>query len=189
MKAYTAQREHAWAELANSAKGVYMSDITVGEHPQLRGHWLDRLPAMDADIALMEKKQVPAADAPQDRVASAIKTILGRPQRASLPCRHQPAGKFHAGQPLDIELAIQKGSKPVSARVYYRHVTQAERYESAEMQLRDGRYRTTIPGAYTDSPYPLEYYFELKQGPDSAWLYPGFTADRTNQPYFVVRRA
>jgi hypothetical protein len=75
------------------------------------------------------------------------------------------------------------------ARVYYRHVTQAERYESAEMQLRDGRYRATIPGAYTDSPYPLEYYFELKQGQDAAWLYPGFTADLTNQPYFVVRRA
>ena len=28
-----------------------MSDITVGENPQLRGHWLDRLPAIDADIA------------------------------------------------------------------------------------------------------------------------------------------
>jgi hypothetical protein len=188
IKAYKTARA-SWTELAALAKPVYMSDITVGEHPQLRGHWLDRLPAIDADIALMEKKQVQAQNSPQDRVALAIKTILGRPQRTSLGCQHQPAGNFHAGQPLDIELAIQKGSKPLLARVYYRHVTQAERYESAEMQLRDGRYRATIPGAYTDSPYPLEYYFELKQGQDAAWLYPGFTADLTNQPYFVVRRA
>ena len=77
----------------------------------------------------------------------------------------------------------------MSALLYYRHVTQAERYESAEMQLRDGRYHATIPAGYTDSQYPLEYYFELKQGPESAWLYPGFSEDLTNQPYFVVRRA
>jgi hypothetical protein len=77
----------------------------------------------------------------------------------------------------------------VLARLYYRRVTQAERYESTEMQLRDGHYRATIPADYTDSHYPLEYYFELKQGPDSAWLYPGFGVDLTNQPYFVVRRA
>ena len=59
---------------------------------------------------------------------------------------------------------------------------------SADMDLKDGRYRATIPAGYTDSPYPLEYYFELKQGSESAWLYPGFTPELTNQPYFVVRR-
>lgn len=46
LKQYRAARA-AWANLANLAKGVYMPDITVGEHPQLRGHWLDRLPAIE----------------------------------------------------------------------------------------------------------------------------------------------
>jgi hypothetical protein len=46
----------ALAKIADRAKGVYAPDITVGEHPQLRGHWLDRLPAIDADIASMEEK-------------------------------------------------------------------------------------------------------------------------------------
>ena len=27
-----------------------------------------------------------------------------------------------------------------------------------DMELKDGRYRATIPAGYTDSPYPLEYY-------------------------------
>jgi hypothetical protein len=44
----------AWAELAERARGVYASDITVGELPQLRGHWLDRLPAIDQDISDMK---------------------------------------------------------------------------------------------------------------------------------------
>src|SRR6185503_16769511 len=40
-----------WAKLSHLADGVYMKDITVGEQQYQRGHWLDRLPAMDKDIA------------------------------------------------------------------------------------------------------------------------------------------
>ena len=189
LKAYREART-AWAELANRAKSVYMSDITVGEHPQLRGHWLDRLAAIDADIVLLAKQadRAKSGDVSPQRVESAIRAVLGRPTRASLACQHQPPTKFRPGQPLDIELSVN-GPKSVSARLYYRHVTQAERYDSAEMQFRDGRYHATIPSGYTDSPYPLEYYFELKQRPQSAWLYPGLGEDLTRQPYFVIRPA
>ena len=76
----------------------------------------------------------------------------------------------------------------MTARVYYRHVSQAERYRTAEMEGKDGTYRTIIPSEYTNSAYALEYYFELKHGPAAAWLYPGFSPDLNNQPYFVVRR-
>jgi hypothetical protein len=187
LKAYRAARD-AWAELANRAKGVYVPDITVGEHPQLRGHWLDRLPAMDADIAALAAKLAQAKRAePQARVALAIQEALGRPRRAPLACRHTPSARFRPGQPLEVELS--PAGKPASARLYYRHVNQAERWETVEMEPHDNRYRATIPAAYTDSSYPLQYYFELKEGPEKAWLYPGFAADLANQPYFVVRRA
>jgi hypothetical protein len=56
------------------------------------------------------------------------------------------------------------------------------------MQARDTSYRAVIPAAYTQSLYPLQYYFELKTGPDQASLFPGFAANLSNQPYFVVRR-
>jgi hypothetical protein len=87
---------------------------------------------------------------------------------------------------LDIELSVEKAIG--SARLYYRHVNQAERYVSAEMHLTDKSYRAAIPADYTNSQYPLQYYFELKDGPKEAWLYPGFTVELTNQPYFVVRK-
>jgi hypothetical protein len=176
--------------VANRAKSVYVSDITVGELPQLRGHWIDRLGAIDADIVLMSKQadRVKSGDISQERVESAIKATLGRPRRATVACQHRPAAKFQGGQALGIELSIEKASTPVSARLYYRHVTQTERYEALEMEPRDGRYHATIPADYTNRPYPLEYYFELKQGSELAWLYPGFGEDLTNQPYFVVWR-
>jgi hypothetical protein len=43
-------------------------------------------------------------------------------------------------------------------------------------------YRAVIPAAYTQSPFPLQYYFEL----DSSAVYPGFNETLSNQPYFVV---
>jgi hypothetical protein len=75
-----------------------------------------------------------------------------------------------------------------SVGMYYRHVNQAERFENVEMAVQGGTYRATIPAAYTDSPYPLQYYFEIRESAGKASLYPGFAPDLANQPYFVVRR-
>jgi hypothetical protein len=61
-----------------------------------------------------------------------------------------------------------------------------ERWQSDIMDRKSQVYIATIPGAYTDSPYPLLYYFELKSSPDRAWLYPGFPPDLAGQPYYVI---
>jgi hypothetical protein len=50
-------------------------------------------------------------------------------------------------------------------------------------------YTAKVPGAYTDSQFPLEYYFEVKESAELALLYPGLSVNLTQQPYFVVRRA
>ena len=79
-------------------------------------------------------------------------------------------------------------ASPPSVRVHYRHVNQAERYQMVEMRLQSGTHRASIPAAYTDSRFPLQYYFELREGLDRASLYPGFMPDLANVPYFVVRQ-
>jgi len=188
LKQYRSARAH-WAALAERARNVYQSDITVGEETHLRGHWLDRLPAMDEDIADMAARlgEVKGAEARQDRVVAAVREALGRPQRPSIPCRHVPPPNFRPGQPVELELSPSK-QDGVSARLYYRHVNQAERFTAIPMQMRNARFQAAIPAAYTDSPYPLQYYFELTEGPEKACLYPGFSAAFANQPYFAVRR-
>ncbi len=185
IKFYRAARA-AWAGLAERAKGVYVSDITVGELPWLRGHWLDRLPAIDADIALIEKRLGSAKSTGDPKVKAAIAEALGRPQRPSAAMRHRAPQRFQRKQPLALELT---GPVLASARLYYRHVNQAERWQSALMDRKGAAYVAAVPGAYTDSPYPLQYYFELKSAPDRAWLYPGFPADLAGQPYYVVSGA
>ena len=54
LKANRAARA-TWAELAAAAKGIYRDDVTFGPEYFQRGHWQDRLAAMDDDIADMEK--------------------------------------------------------------------------------------------------------------------------------------
>lgn len=186
LKAYRAARE-AWAQVAAAGK-VYKPDITIGERPQLRGHWADRLPAIDADIARVAKKlEAAKAGDPDARTAAAIQEALSRPRRPALACTHRPGTHFTPGKPVGIELAIDR--KAVSARLFYRHVTQAERYESVAMTESNNRHKAEIPAAYADGAYPIQYYFEVRDDAGNAWLYPGLGETLTNQPYFVLRRA
>ena len=72
LERYRAARE-IWAALANRAKGVYVPDITVGELRQLRGHWLERLPDIDKDIALVADRLGQASSTePTPGIQSAI---------------------------------------------------------------------------------------------------------------------
>ena len=162
----------AWADLSKLATGVYMSDVTVGELPQLHGHWLDRLPAIDRDInAIAEKLDGIKPGQPSASVAVIIKEVLGRAEREVLTYRHVPARRFVPGKSLEIDLMVDV---PVaSANLYYRHVNQAERFKVAAMDRREHHYHATIPAAYTDSAYPLQYYFEVKTTTGRTLMYPG----------------
>jgi hypothetical protein len=116
-----------------------------------------------------------------------VAAVLARPQHPAIACRHTPAARFRPGEPLRIELALEKGNAR-SAQLHYRHVNQAERWRDTAMEGRDRVFHAEIPADYTQSRYPLEYYFELRDGSESAALYPGFNAELSNQPYFVVRQ-
>src|SRR5215831_4755563 len=177
----------AWADFAIRAKDVYQSDITVGELPQLHGHWLDRLKGIDLDIAALAAKLDSGQHAATaDELASLIRKVLERPERTELACRHTPPSHFTPGRELTLELTVDSAiNAPVLG---YRHVNQAERFNFTRMNGNGPQYLGTIPAAYTDSAYPLEYRFEVVQR-NGVQMYPGFSKDLTNQPYFVVRRA
>jgi hypothetical protein len=177
LKAYKKARA-AWAEVAERGK-VYRDDISFGYVKHLRGHWLDRLPAIDGDIADMEKRLAQAK--PGDRARAAVRAVLAPQARPAGGCKHTAPRSFRHGEPLAIELAV---ARPVEARLRYRHVNQSEIYQVAEMRGK-GTVRAVIPGEYTQAPYAMEYFFELHHGGE-AWLYPGFAPDLSNQPYFVV---
>jgi hypothetical protein len=159
----------AWAEFANLAKGRYANDITYGSVPHMRGHWLDRLAEIDADLADMEKA------GPGGSIASKKADLVKKRTQFS----HVAAPRFEPGKPLAIELSGPDLQQP---RMYYRHVNQAERWRVAKLERKGRVYGAVIPAEYTNSKYALQYYFA-----DQGTLHPGFGEDLCGTPYFVVR--
>lgn len=180
------QARDAWAGLSNVAKGVYMSDVTVGDLAVLHGHWLDRLPEIDRDIAALEEKLAQTNDnaAARPEVRALIEEATGQPVRPVLAVNHKQPASFRPGEPLALELALS--GNPASVRLHYRHVNQGERFETAKMGRQGDRFHAVVPADYSKSPYQLQYYFEIEHGPKSASLYPGFAPGLANQPYLVV---
>lgn len=185
------QARDAWATMAKRANSVYRADVSYGRIPKRRGHWSNRLPGIDTDLAAMKAKvQAGNTSASQGRTAAgALQTVKARPNRPSIPCEHAPQKSFRPGQPLSLTLLTPPsaaGVVPASVRLMYRHVNQAERWNSVETSSTGGRYTGNIPAEYTNSEYALEYYFVVEDGKGAPRMFPGFNRSFSNQPYFAV---
>jgi hypothetical protein len=177
--------------MAARAARVYRSNVSYGGVPKRRGHWSDRLAGIETDLAAMRAKvQGPPAAAPAGQnIAKAIRAATNRSSRPGAQCAHTSPDLFKPGQPLSLSLGIAPSTGRLSSvSLCYRHVNQAERWKSAAMSGQGGLFSGAIPAEYTDSEYPLQYYFELKDEEGSAWLFPGFNETLSNQPYFAVYR-
>jgi len=182
----------AWARAAATAGRSYDEDMAFGQRWFQRGHWSDRLAAIDRDIAALTRAQPSpqAAALPPARLAALVRDALGSPRRSDAGVQHTPPSSFVRGKPVDL-IVMQAIDQPAprSGRLLYRHANQTEDWQAAEMRFEGAGCRALIPGVYTNSPYPLQYYFELKDGNDLPWLHPGLGPDLCRQPYFVVREA
>jgi hypothetical protein len=182
---YNSARQ-AWSELAAMATPIYKSDLTYGRGGRLRGHWKDRLGGIENDIAAMDKGGIVGTPTHPGSAAEAIATVQGRLERPAANCQHTAPGTFAAGQPLTIVLNTD-GADTKGVSLYYRHVNQADVWQVTPMEAMNGHFQGTIPGSYTQTDYPLQYYFGLAKGKPGSVLFPGFDANLANQPYFVVR--
>jgi hypothetical protein len=191
----------AWAKLADAAKGVYRDDITFGPEYFQRGHWRDRLPAMDADIADMEtllKQTTEAGPAPvkiieQKVIEQAMHAVLtpSGSEHPQLTGLHTPPPSFRRGQPLSVIVHVPPSSSTAmisGLRMRYRRVNQAENWQMLGMEKTGAEYRAIISATYTDSSFPLQYHFQILAGSGRAWLHPGLQSGWHGQPYFVVRQ-
>ena len=185
-----------WSAMADRAGGVYRRDVTYGSAPVRRGHWLDRLPAIDKDLAAMEALITSAPTGPNGNELKAKQAVLastGRPRRPFVLCTHTPPKFFRPGEPVSMTLSIPAaaaGTKVSEIRLHYRHVNQAERWQVTDLRrTNDQTYTGAIPESYSKSAYNLQYYFELRHGARLAWLHPGFDKELANQPYFLIEAA
>ena len=182
LKSYRSALE-SWRAMSTQAKAIYVSDVSYGSTPNRRGHWMDRVPEIETDIAALERyfSTANVANTGVNAVA-----LVGVPRRrAPFTANHAPVQAFHPGNELPLRLQV---AEPVTeVFLCYRHVTQAERWLSKPMERSGQVFTASIPGAYTQSPFPLQYYFDLRSQKD-ATFYPPLNATLSNQPYFAAHR-
>jgi hypothetical protein len=66
-------------------------------------------------------------------------------------------------------------------------VHQGQRYV-VDMVKEGAVFTGLIPADYTNSPFPLAYYFEISTR-DGAFRHPGFQSDFLGTPCFIVQQA
>jgi hypothetical protein len=158
-----------------------------------RGHWSDRLAVIDRDIeALREQvRGAPPTGLLSPNTRRAIQAATGRPVRPSIESVHTSPAAFQPGAPLALSISIPQQTLEAavaSIALNYRHVNQAERWQRLEMQGNQDVFTAGIPAEYTQSPYPLQYSFELLTKSGVAWAEPALNATLSNQPYYTVMR-
>ena len=184
----------AWASMADTAKKAYAADITYGPNANMRGNWSDRVAGIDADLANMQARLAgadshsPSTTVDKAVARRAVETALARPNRLSVTASHSPAATFDPGKPIEVSIAFHANRDNRRVKLYYRQADQSQRWRSAEMQGKDNEFRGAVPGDYTQSPFPIQYYFEVHE-PGGSTIFPGFNADLSNQPYVLVRSA
>ena len=184
LAAYRKARD-AWANLSERTSTIYTADVSYGEDPVRRGHWADRLPAVEQDLVAFEKyfAEQPAQDS---SAKGAMQRALHALSRPSVDLTHNAPAAFHPGS--ELHLALVAPSTVTESILWYRHVNHGERWLSSPMEKAGNTHSASIPANYTDSPYPMQYYFEIHTE-DAAILHPPFNATLSNQPYYAIMQA
>ncbi|NHN32980.1 hypothetical protein [Paenibacillus agricola] len=182
---------NAWKHLVSISQGIYKSDITFGFTPPMRGHWSDRLQAIEADIAAIDLEAVEARKAAAktvstDKMEFISKFIQTNNQKQRMSYSHEPPELVHKGEVLDLQISVQDAPDGLRIDLHYRHANQGEHYVIAEMSGQDGRFNASVPASYTASPFDLIYFFEVHDREGNAWMYPGLNDELSNQPYYLV---
>lgn len=96
-----------------------------------------------------------------------------------------PPAAAESGQDLWITAKISPPEQVKWARLRYRHVTQFEDYQTAEMALdqKAGFYGAVIPAAFIDPKWDLIYFVEVVGKNGAGRMYPDLERE---MPYVIV---
>ena len=170
----------------------YASGITYRPRADERGHWQDRLPAIDQDIAAMASRLQLFDCATRTTRRPCSERHPGSPGLAGrdFDCLHPTApARFVPAEPLELTLSAREPAKQISERMYCRQLIRpkAVKLLRCNHEARDSQ--AAVPASYTPFETPPAVLFELKERRDRVSLHPGFAPDRARQPYFSRRPA
>jgi len=180
----------AWSEAAKHGD-AYVDDLTYGPQAWIRGHWRDRLDAIDTDVEALEALAsglVPSTATSRWTGAAAGSLDLTPVPPNVVELRHEPSTLRH-GDDHRIELRVggAEAASVRSVRLRYRPMDQSRTYDETEMNRAGLRFVATIAKETTSAPYPVAYAFLVTGSRGSVRRFPGLGEDLAGCPYFVAR--
>ena len=170
----------AWREMVAAAGDVYNDRLPFGARSTgFRQHWKEELALLEQDVAALEAERAKAEDKPGPGLPAEDPDL--KPPVVSL----QPAAAAQPGQDLRVTARITAADGLRWARLRYRHVTQYEDYQTAEMapDPATGLYAAAIPAAFIDPKWDLMYFIEVVGKNGSGRMYPDLSRET---PYVMV---
>jgi hypothetical protein len=170
----------AWRGIVAAAGDVYGERLPFGARANgFRQHWKEELALLERDFAALEAERAKAEDKPGRKLAPRDPNL--KPPVVSLV----PPAPAEPGRDLRIAVRVSAPEGVKWVRLRYRHVTQFEDYQSAEMTLdaSTGLYGAAIPAAFIDPKWDLMYFVEVMGNDGAGRMYPDLERET---PYAIV---
>ena len=167
----------AWAALTVAAGDIYSDDLPFGVHRVgFPRHWREELANLQEGLKNLEA-QKPASPP--------TKRMIGDLPSTPLLAQLDPPGIAQPGKDLTITVRASGPVAVKSLRLRYRHLTQVEDYQAAEMSrdARSGAWTAAIPAAFIDPKWDLVYFVEAIDANGSGRNFPDL---EVTAPYVVV---
>lgn len=189
---YARRSVSAWETIAALSREVYHTDLTYGPQSWMRGSWHSRLEEIRAEILDIEASRGAlknytgagqgSTTAATAEVERALQLLAHRSPVESRKLETVASARLVAGEAFEVRVAGKFDAAPT---LHFRHVNQAERWSHAVMEADGDGYKASVPAAYTDSDYHVQYFVSAKAGGVPV-ISPGLDADLANEPYHTA---
>ena len=177
-----AQAKEYWQKLCDLG-AVYADDLCfqlgTSQHNCLRGHWRDRMPEIERDIAQLEKLCVGASEV-KETLFEAKKTQKNAKTKLIYPktCK--------AGQKVVVKLETEEDING-TVTLHYRHQNLLEgAFKETAMQKDGAAYIAEIPKEYVTQEFDLLVFASISVGEGITEIVPGFWNADEAIPYCEI---
>ncbi len=174
--AYEKTALDAWGQMVAAAGDVYSENLAFGAHAVgFSRHWKEEYQLLSRNFEQLQAERQKAAPKP-GAVHFALHAAAGPAPTARL---------LPIGPGLEVAAQVTAPAGVKWVRLRYRHATQYEDYQTAEMTLdaKSGNYTARIPSSFADPKWALMYFVEVVDKTGAGRQFPDLD---TETPYVVV---
>ncbi|NUR56801.1 MAG: hypothetical protein HOQ29_20360, partial [Acidobacteria bacterium] len=167
-----------------AASGVYNDSLPFGAPGYFPRHWREELQHLTTDFDTLRAAR-PSAQPSSNTPATAATTARWPPDGPPPSAVLSSGRAARAGTDFTVSARVTSAAAVTSVRLRYRHLTQVEDYQAADMTFdsESGTYIGRIPGAFIQPRWDLMYFVEVMDVEGRGAMYPDLEKET---PYVVV---